>query len=309
MNINIKGQNRDAEQKPIECDTSDTVDDNQHIDNDYLDNACLDKDYRENDFMDDDECDDYYDDEDDNETVSARPSLLLRVVAIITVVAFLSLVTATSWPALQAPLGDLISRSLQLEKDIDIRRLQSAVVQIQVVARKQGALAPVEQKSGTGFNIDPQGIIVTNHHVIENALNMVINFPNGEVYKAVNWVSKPEFDLAVVMLQGEKLPVVPLNVDDQPAPGDKIRVVGNPLGLNNIVAEGRVEQYLMIGDKPASVFGISAPVYPGNSGSPVFDHDGRVVGVVFGNMYRQVNGEEKVTGLAIPVKELLDFNI
>lgn len=309
MNININGQNRETEQKPIECDANNTADDKKYTDNDYLNNACLDNEYRENDFIDDDEYDDYHNAEDDNETVSARPSLLLRVVAIITAVAFLGLVAATSWPALQAPLGDLISRSLQLEKNIDTRRLQSAVVQIQVVARKQGALAPVEQKSGTGFNIDPQGIIVTNHHVIEDALNMVINFPNGEVYKAVNWVSKPEFDLAVVILHGEKLPVVPLNVDDQLAPGDKIRVVGNPLGLNNIVAEGRVEQYLMVGDKPARAFGISAPIYPGNSGSPVFDHDGRVVGVVFGNMYRQVNGEEKVTGLAIPVKELLDFNI
>ncbi|WP_449241370.1 S1C family serine protease [Desulfoscipio gibsoniae] len=262
----------------------------------------------------DDECvDDYFndgccDESDDGELISSRPSLLLRIVALITALAFLGLVAATSWPVLQAPVGDLISRSLQLEKDIDIQRLQAAVVQIKVVARKQGALAPVEQKSGTGFNIDSCGIVVTNHHVIEDALNMAITFPDGKVYKAVSWVDRPEFDLAVVTLQADDLPVVPLNADKSPVPGDKIRVVGNPLGLNNIVAEGRVEQYLMVGGKPDRVFSISAPVYPGNSGSPVFDREGRVVGVVFGNLHRQVDGADKVTGLAIPVQEVLNLH-
>jgi len=215
----------------------------------------------------------------------------------------------TAWPTWQAPLGDLVKRSLQLEKDIDVQRLQGAVVQINVVARQQEALVVVEQKSGTGFNINEYGIIVTNHHVIKDALNMVIRFPDGKVYKAVEWFSKPEFDLAVIKLQAEnRLPFVPLNIEAQPVVGDKVRVVGNPLGLNNVVAEGEVEQYLMVGDKPANVMAISAPVYPGNSGSPVFDHDGRVVGVVFGNLRWQLDGADKLTGLAIPIQQVLDLH-
>jgi len=218
-------------------------------------------------------------------------------------------VVVTAWPTWQAPLGDLVKRSLQLEKDIDVQRLQAAVVQINVVARQQEALAVVEQKSGTGFNINEYGIIVTNHHVIKDALNMVIRFPDGKVYKAVKWVSKPEFDLAVIKLQAEnRLPFVPLNIEAQPVVGDKVRVVGNPLGLNNVVAEGEVEQYLMVGDKPANVMAISAPVYPGNSGSPVFDHNGRVVGVVFGNLRWQLDGADKLTGLAIPIQQVLDLH-
>ncbi|AGL00753.1 S1C family serine protease [Desulfoscipio gibsoniae] len=250
-----------------------------------------------------------YNREEADEHMPSRPSWPLRVVALVTALAFLGLIAVTSWPALQAPLGDLVNRSLQLEKDINIQRLQEAVVQIEVVARKQGVLTAVEQKSGTGFNIDPCGRIVTNHHVIQDALNIVISFPDGKIYKAANWASKPELDLAVVTLQADQLPVVPLNIQEQPVPGDKIRVVGNPLGLNNIVAEGQVEQYWLFGDKPARVFGISAPIYPGNSGSPVFDHNGQVVGVVFGNWHRNVDGVDKVTGLAVPIQELLDLHI
>ncbi|KAF1084135.1 putative serine protease HhoB precursor [Sporotomaculum syntrophicum] len=275
-----------------------TEDYDDHID--YIDNALLGDNYADNESNNDNE------NEEDIQKPN-RTSLPLRMIALVTALAFLGLVMVTSWPALQEPLGDLVAQSMQLEKDIDIQRLQAAVVQINVLARKQGALASVEQKSGTGFNIDTRGIIVTNHHVIEDALNMVIRFPDGAVYKAINWVSKPEFDLAVITLQSEKLPVVPLNIEEQPTHGDRVRVVGNPLGMNNVVVEGHVEQYLMVGDKPAQVFSISAPIYPGNSGSPVFDNNGWVVGVVFGNLQRRVEGVDKVTGLAIPIQEILDL--
>ena len=268
----------------------------------------MDNNKNKNDNIDDEEFfaedfDDYIDYTDDER----KTSLPLRLIALVTVLAFIGLVVFTYWPARQAPLGDLVARSLQLEKNIDLQRLQNAVVQINVLARKQGTLASVEQKSGTGFNIDPQGIIITNHHVIEDALNMIIKFPDGSIYKAVNWISKPEFDLTVITLQADNLPIVPLNIEGQPVPGDKVRVVGNPLGLNNVVVEGQVEQYLLVGDKPDRVFGISAPIYPGNSGSPVFDYDSRVVGVVFGNLHSQVDGVDKVMGLAIPIQEVLDL--
>ncbi len=303
--ISNKTNQDETNQKSVQRSNKNNIDDIDEYNDDGYDNYC---DYIDDSFLDDSYGDnnDIY--EDDNGYVSSRRPWLLRIVALVTGLVFLGLVIVTSWPAWQAPLGGVVARSLQLQKDIDIQRLQAAVVQINVVARKQNTLALVEQKSGTGFNIDSSGIIVTNHHVIKDALNMVISFPNGEIYKAVNWASKPEFDLAVITLQADKLPVVPLNIEEQPVLGDNVRVVGNPLGLNNIVAEGQMEQYLMVGDKPSRVFGISAPVYPGNSGSPVFDYNGRVVGVVFGNLHRQVDGVDKVTGLAIPIQEVLDLH-
>jgi S1-C subfamily serine protease len=235
-----------------------------------------------------------------------RSSLVKRMVALVTVIAFMGLVVATSWPGLQFPLADLLAKSLQMEKDIDVKRLQEAVVQIDVVSRLKGSSLAAERRSGTGFNIEPGGLIITNHHVIEGALNMAITFPGGKICRAVSWTSKPEFDLAWIKLQEDALPVVPVSREKMPAPGEKVKVVGNPLGLNNVVVEGKLDQYLRVGGNPEVVFSIDAPIYPGNSGSPVFNSDNDVIGVVFASYQSEIDGKKKVFGLAVPVKEVFN---
>ncbi len=236
-----------------------------------------------------------------------RNAVLLRIVALITVLAFLGLVITTSWPNHRQTLTDLVEKSLKLKKDVDTDLMQ-AVVQIDVVSpRSQGATFVVEQKTGTGFNIETGGLIVTNYHVIEGALNMNITFPDGKVYRADRWSGKPESDLAVIVLRADGLPAVPVDFSSPPAPEDKIRVIGNPLTLNNILVEGKVGQYLRVKDMKGKIFSIDAPIYPGNSGSPVFDMNDRVVGVVFGTLQGKEDGGEKVTGLAVAIGEVLDI--
>ncbi|MDD3895304.1 MAG: serine protease [Syntrophomonadaceae bacterium] len=243
----------------------------------------------------------------DEEDIDGRRPVLFRVAALITLLAFIGLVASTYFQHLRnAPLTDLIAESLNLKKDID-NNLMQAVVQVQVVALKNGSAIAVEQKHGTGFNINPQGAIVTNHHVVEGALNVVVQFPDGRVFKAVDWSSRSEYDLAVINLDSTGLPVVALDERGAPQPGDRIRVVGNPLSLNNIVVEGTVQEYLTVGGKAEPVFTIDAPIYPGNSGSPVYGRNGRVVGVVFGTIHRTENGNDKVHGLAIPIIEILSL--
>lgn len=243
--------------------------------------------------------------QDDYEEKPARRSLLLRAVAFITAVAVLGLAIITAYPAARLPLADLVKNSFQLKKNVDAQ-LTQVVVQISVISRRQGSIT-VEQKSGTGFNIDPGGIVITNYHVIEDALNMSITFPDGKVYRADRWSSRPESDLAVISLQAEKLPVVPVNFSSLPAPGDKIRVVGNPLELNNILVEGQVIQYLKIRDKQGRIFSIDAPIFPGNSGSPVYNLDGQVIGVIFGTLREENNEGGQVTGLAVSIAEARDL--
>lgn len=225
--------------------------------------------------------------------------------AFVTALAVLGLAIMAAYPVSRLSLTELVKKSFQLKKNVDAE-LTRVVVQISVLSRSQGSIT-VEQKSGTGFNIDPGGIIITNYHVIEDAMNMSITFPDGKVYRADHWSSRPESDLAVISLQAENLPAAPVDFSNLPAPGDKIRVVGNPLGMNNILVEGQVLQYLKIKDRQGRIFSIDAPIYPGNSGSPVYDMDGQVVGVVFGSLKGENNGAVQVAGLAVSIIEAQDL--
>ncbi|MFX4261552.1 S1C family serine protease [Pelotomaculum propionicicum] len=243
----------------------------------------------------------YDDGQDEYEEKPARRPLWIRLVAFMTALAVLGLAVVTAFPGDRLSLGDLVKNSFQLKKNVD-PQLTAAVVKIDVITRRQGTVS-VEKKLGTGFNIDPGGVIITNHHVIEDALNMSITFPDGKVCRADRWSSRPEADLAVIALQSENLPVAPVDFSRLPAPGDKIRVVGNPLELNNILVEGKVEQYLKIRDRQGKIFSIDAPIYPGNSGSPVYNMSGQVVGVIFGSLQGEKDGSGRAKGLAVAVVE------
>lgn len=244
-----------------------------------------------------------YDTEDDLEERPARRSVLLRVVALITALVFLGLAVLTALPNDRLSLADLVKNSFQLKKNVDAK-LTAAVVRIDVVTRSQGSIS-AEEKLGTGFNIDPAGMVITNHHVIKDALNMTITFPDGKVCRADHWSSRPESDLAVIALQSEGLPAVPVDFSGLPAPGDQVFVVGNPLELNNILVEGKVEQYLRIRDRQGRIFSLDAPIYPGNSGSPVYNMSGQAVGVIFGTL--KENGSSGGKGLAVAIAEAQDL--
>lgn len=237
----------------------------------------------------------------------SRP-LMVRLVALLTVLVFVGLVLVLSLPGLNFPSLDFIVESGQLSRDPALRQLQSAVTQIKIIARPEdaalGFLAP-NQRSGTGFNIDPGGTIVTNHHVIADAVKITATFPSGQVYSAKSWVSWPELDLAVVYLEAKGLPAVVPGSPGTVRDGESLTIIGHPLGLESIITRGVAGSYFFVSGIPVPVFDIEASIHKGNSGSPVFNSNGEVVGIVFGTVRFSQEGEIETRGVAVPVASLL----
>lgn len=145
--------------------------------------------------------------------------------------------------------------------------------------------APGEQRdrvgSGSGFFIDTAGHIVTNNHVVENARSVTIVLESGREIDATVVGTDPKTDLAVLKVNARDLPS-PLKWGDSDAarPGDSIFAVGSPFGLGNTVTAGIVSaRGRAIGGQYDDFIQVDAPINRGNSGGPLFDANGEVIGV------------------------------
>ncbi len=135
---------------------------------------------------------------------------------------------------------------------------------------------------GSGYVIDPSGVIVTNNHVIRNATRIVVSFSDGRTLVARVIGADPLTDVAVLKVDaGRSLPFVQFGNSDAVEVGDWILAAGDPFGLGGTVTAGIVSaKEREIGDGPFDRFlQIDAPINPGNSGGPLFDLQGQVIGM------------------------------
>ncbi len=163
---------------------------------------------------------------------------------------------------------------------------------------------------GTGFNIDSSGIILTNEHVINGARNYMVSFSDGKVYRAELLIALEEIDTAILKIVSEDkldLPYLPIDLTDAEATipnalGSHIYVVGNPLFFTHIANEGKVLGYTKLSDWSVPVMALDAPIYKGNSGSPVINERGNVIAVVFATMKIDYENKKVNAGLAVPIE-------
>jgi len=135
------------------------------------------------------------------------------------------------------------------------------------------------QGLGTGFVIDPAGLIATNLHVIGEARPISVQTAKGDKLKvtAVHATERSR-DLAILQVDAKNLPALELADSDKVADGQAVVVMGNPHGLKHSVVSGVISGTRDINDR--KMLQLAMPVEPGNSGGPVLDMQARVCGIV-----------------------------
>lgn len=139
---------------------------------------------------------------------------------------------------------------------------------------------PRQQSSGSGFFIRPDGYIVTNNHVVENAEEITVVLKDERELKATVVGRDEGTDLAVLKVEGSNLPYVNFENAAKPRVGDWVITVGNPFGLGGTATAGIISAYGRdLNEVFVDYIQIDAPINRGNSGGPTFDIYGRVIGV------------------------------
>ena len=154
---------------------------------------------------------------------------------------------------------------------------------------------------GSGFIIDADGYVVTNNHVIDGADEITVILDDGREFPATLRGRDPKSDLAVLKIDaGQDLPYVEFGDSEQARVGDWVIAIGNPFGLGGSTSTGIISaRGRDINAGPLDDFiQIDAPINRGNSGGPLFDTSGKVIGV--NTAIFSPNGGNVGIGFAIP---------
>lgn len=160
-----------------------------------------------------------------------------------------------------------------------------------------------ENGVGTGFIIDENGLVATSLHVIGEARAIEVQLADGSRHEPVSvhaW--DRTLDLAVIRLDLKDLKPLPLGDSDALSPGEKVIAVGNPMGLERSVVNGLISGFRRFDH--ARMIQLAIPIEPGNSGGPLFNPKGEVLGLL--NMKSTLTPN---LGFATPInalKPLLD---
>ena len=193
------------------------------------------------------------------------PLLIPVMVVMVVMVAEVLLSPATAWAE---------AKTASVEQLARLVRPSIAVITFTGRDGKQEGL-------GTGFIVDAEGLIATNLHVVGEGRPLAVQLADGSRHAVTEiTASDRASDLAVLRIEKPAKPLVPLPLGDDADPPDGLPVVtvGNPHGLAFSVVGGVVSGVREVEGRP--MLQLAMPIEPGNSGGPVVDPDGRVVGIV-----------------------------
>lgn len=142
-------------------------------------------------------------------------------------------------------------------------------------------MTPERRGQGSGFIIDPNGIILTNNHVVDGADEVTVHLSDKREFKAKVLGTDPKTDIAVIKIEGKDLPVVKLGKSENVNVGEWVAAIGAPFGLDNTVTAGIVsaKSRNLPDEQFVPFIQTDVAVNPGNSGGPLFNMKGEVIGI------------------------------
>jgi len=204
------------------------------------------------------------------------------------------------------------------ENNVSVSQLYSQVADSVVVIRDMMlsgydifGRSYYSQAQGSGFvyNFTGQMAVITNYHVVDGAINITVTFSNGNAYPATVLGSDPYAELAVLSVDAPEEEYVPLEIVSSSSlkVGDPVIVVGTPYGLAGSMSTGYVSALGRTlsaettgGYVIPNVIQTTAPLNPGNSGGPVLNYQGQVVGIA-----TAIVEDSQGVGFAIPSNTIL----
>ena len=189
---------------------------------------------------------------------------------------------------LSIPAIEFLVTSNELSKQDDIKGYKKSITVIET-----------EEGKGTGFLFSDDGFMLTNSHVVDENSTVRVGVPEHGLFTGEVVEDYPEIDLAVVKIDiGEPTPHLKLAEHPTYEKDAPIYFIGNPLKFSGIANKGNLQDEVQLESWDKSVITIDAPVYRGNSGSPVINDAGEVIGVVFATINDDEIGK---VGLFVPI--------
>lgn len=221
------------------------------------------------------------------------------------------------------------ARQLSLAFNLAAEKAMPSVVKILSVTRQADEENPilsilggrdeeVFDSVGSGVIVSKGGLILTNHHVIQDATRVEVRLEDGRRYEVIDTKSDPRNDVAIIQIDSdEDLPVAELGKAENLYVGEWVLAIGSPFMLESSVSAGIISGTRRNRQLSGTVVGqflqTDAAINPGNSGGPLIDLNGRVVGINTAISSR--TGGFQGIGFAIPIEranwiknELLEYN-
>jgi len=226
--------------------------------------------------------------------VDTRKIFKKMLLCLIGITIILVMVSCNGGSSISSPAGTATTTSTQQNIPVDlpdevsvIAKVKPSVVAIndQMTTTDFFGRTTTQAAAGSGWIWDPNGLIVTNDHVVSGAQNIVVSLEDGRIFKAVSVTTDPINDLAVIKIDATGLPAVTIGDSSQLQLGMRVIAIGNALGEGIRVTGGLVSNLgtsisISASQTLYNLVETDAAINPGNSGGVLVNIAGEVVGIV-----------------------------